>query len=202
MFAYSIHADAIKQHSKLWSILICTLEERKPLFEKLCAKLRLQIENAGLREQVEILYYSDNRTHSVGFKRNALLHASAAEYVSFIDDDDDVHVEYVPMIYEKLLKKPDCVSLTGVMTTRGKNPQLFIHTIKNKEYYWGNGAYQRPPNHLNPIKRAIAIQFTFPETNFCEDTPWAMQIANSGILKTEEAIDVPYYFYQYDGKYD
>ena len=190
------------QAAKMWSILICTLEERTHLFEPLLTKLCTQIERAHLHDMVEVLYFKDNRTYSVGYKRNALLHASTAEYVSYIDDDDDVHEQYVPMIYEKLLKKPDCVQLVGVMTTRGMNPQLFIHTIRNNAYFWANGAYQRPPNHLNPIKRSIAVQFAFPEKNVFEDTDWAMQLCRAGLLKIEEPMYVPYYFYNYDGKYE
>lgn len=201
MVTIALTADETVPQKK-WSILILTLQERAPLFERLCNTLVQQIKNAYLEQQVEILYFKDDRTYSIGYKRNALLAASAAEYVSFIDDDDLVHERYVAMIYEKLLKNPDCVSLTGIITTRGENPQLFVHSIKNKEYFWANGMYQRPPNHLNPIKRTHAIQFRFPESNMYEDTDWAMQLARSGLLKTEEVIDIPYYFYQYDGKYN
>lgn len=195
-------ADTTVAQNKLWSILICTLEERKKSFDALYAKVQRQIDVNHLSDQVEILFFRDNREHSVGFKRNFLLQQSKAEYVCFLDDDDDVHGRYVPMIYEKLQQKPDCVSLIGVMTTHGKNPEVFKHSIAyNNKYCTENGVHYRPPNHLNPVKRDIAAQFSFPETNFGEDYSWAHLLAQSCLLKNEAVIEEPYYFYLYDGKY-
>jgi len=191
---------------KLWSILICTIEERKESFDRIYKKLQSQIHNNNLSDKIEILFFSDNRQNSIGFKRNTLIQQSTGEYVCFVDDDDDVNDRYVPMIYEKLVQKingekPDCVSLVGIITTNGKNPEKFIHSIQyNNKYCQENGIYYRPPNHLNPIKKSIAQQFLFPEKNFGEDMSWTLQIAHSGLLKTEAVIDEPYYFYQYNGK--
>ncbi|HEV2600750.1 MAG TPA: glycosyltransferase [Candidatus Babeliales bacterium] len=195
-------ADTNKVQAKLWSILICTLEERKKSFDTLRAKVQRQIEVNQLNDQVEILFFRDNRERSIGYKRNFLLQQSKAEYVSFLDDDDDVHGRYVPMIYEKLQQKPDCVSLVGIMTTHGKNPEIFKHSIAyNNKYCTEDGVHFRPPNHLNPIKRDIAAQFSFPEANYGEDYSWAHLLAESALLKTEAVIEEPYYFYLYDGKY-
>gem|GEM_PF-3908678 len=199
--APAIRSEEPKQ-TKLWSILICTLDERKESFEKICNKLQHQISINNLDNEIEILFFKDNREHSIGFKRNTLLEESQGEYVCFVDDDDDVHDLYIPMIYEKLVQKPDCVSLVGIMTTNGHNPEKFIHSIQfNNRYCTENGIHLRSPNHLNPIKRSIAIQFSFPENNFGEDRHWTLALAKSGLLKNEATLDIPYYFYQYDGKY-
>ncbi len=187
----------------MWSILICTLDEREKQFKPLYQKLCRQIKEAGLSDQIEILFYRDNRELKVGQKRNFLLTTSSGKYVSFIDDDDDIHDNYIKMIFDKLCLNPDCVSLAGIMTTQGQNPCKFIHSIQyNNQYCQKDNVYYRPPNHLNPLRRSIAIQFTFPETNLGEDRAWALAIAESGLLKTEEHIDEPYYFYRYDGKYE
>lgn len=201
---------SLQAADKLWSILICTIEERQESFSRIYNKLQHQIVNNHLEDQIEILFFRDNREHSIGFKRNTLLKQSTGEYVCFVDDDDDVHENYIAMIYEKLLQKPDCVNLLGVMTTNGKNPQPFAHSIQyNDRYYHNdkfcseNGIHIRPPNHLNPIKRSVAIQFPFQEANFGEDRKWMIAVAVSGLLKTEAIIDVPYYFYLYDStKYE
>lgn len=184
---------------KLWSILICTLEERQEKFNKIHEKLTKQIDTNQLNDQVEILYFKDKRgEHSVGLKRNDLIARSQGKYVSFIDDDDDVHERYIAIIHEKLLQNPDCVSLTGIITTNGQNPKKFIHSIAYDHYFENDGVYYRPPNHLNPIKREIAKQFLFPTINYGEDTNWAMQIAKTGLLKKEEIISEPYYFYLWE----
>lgn len=195
-------ADA-RPIQKKWSILICTLDEREVTFKRLYDKLQKQIIDNDLQHDIEILSFGDNREHSIGFKRNALMVNSCGEYISFIDDDDDVHDDYIMMIYQALKTNPDCVKLVGIMTTRGQNPQKFVHSIEYQERYeYVNGIYIRPPNHLNPIKRSIACRFLFPDKNFSEDYDWAMTIAKSHLLKKEAIIDEPYYFYFYDGKYD
>lgn len=186
-----------KREQKTWSILICTLKERKAQFDHIYNKLMSQIKALGLEQEIEVLYFCDNREHSVGYKRNFLLKASAGRYINYVDDDDDVHDHYVQMIYEKLQHNPDCVSLVGVITFDAKRSQYFVHSIKYKSYFSENNVFYRPPNHLNPIRKSIAIQFPFPEISFGEDTNWAMQIARSGLLKIEEEIKEPYYFYNY-----
>lgn len=183
---------------KLWSILICTIEGREQSFQNIYQKLTKQIQDSHLENHVEILYYKDKRgEHSIGHKRNVLLEQSKGKYISYVDDDDDVHNQYVELIASKLLNNPDCVNLNGIITFDGGGAKKFVHSIKYDRYFEQGGTYFRPPNHLNPIRRAIAAQFTFPEVNLGEDTDWAMQIARSKLLRTEETINEPYYFYHY-----
>jgi len=179
----------------LWSILICTLEERTRVFERIYNQLKTQITELGLESEVEILYCKDNRQHSVGFKRNLLIEQAQGEYVCFVDDDDLVHDKYIKMICDALEQKPDCVSLIGIITFDGRHPTPFIHSIDYDNYFFQNGKYYRPPNHLNVIKHSIASQFKFAEINAGEDTDWAMRIARAKVLKTEAKINEPYYFY-------
>ncbi len=186
---------------KLWSILICTIEERKASFTALYEKLTKQIQDLDLQDHIEVLYFKDKRgEHTVGHKRNVLLEQSKGKYVSFIDDDDDIHDKYIELIATKLGDHPDCVNLNGIIRSNDQRPKKFIHSIEYKSYFEKNNTYFRPPNHLNPIRRSIAVQFTFPEKNRGEDTDWAMQIVRSGLLRTEETIDEPYYFYYYVSK--
>ena len=181
----------------IWSILICTLEQRALEFQKLFSKLQEQIKQADLPDVVEIIYFKDDRENAIGYKRNALVQKAQGTYICFIDDDDDIHSNYIQMIYEQLCNEPDCVSLHGIITFNGQHPRHFIHSISYDHYFEKDGVFYRPPNHLNPIKKEIAQQFLFPETNWQEDTDWALQIAHSGLLKTEAYIREPYYFYHY-----
>ena len=86
----------------------------------------------------------------------------------------------------------------GIITIYGKNPRTFIHSIKYDSWFEKDNVYYRCPNHLNPIRRDIAIRCKFPEKNFQEDLDWSLQIAQSGLLKYEEEITKPYYFYLFD----
>lgn len=192
-----ILSDALFFHStcKL-SILICSLEERRESFNKIFSKLKQQINDSNLADAVEILYFLDNRERTTGFKRNVLMLSSAGEYTCFVDDDDDVDEKYIKTLYEAIEHhSPDCVSLQGLLMTRHAPPQRFIHSIKYNTYFEKEKIYYRPPNHLNVIKKSIALRFQFPEVSKGEDTDWAMQIARSGLLKKEVEINFPYYFY-------
>lgn len=185
---------------KLWSILICTLDSREKLFNRLYAKLHKQITDLNLEDKIEILYFKDNREYSVGFKRNALIEKSRGKYICFIDDDDEISDDYIKIIHDRLLKNPDCISLRGIITFAGKNPKTFIHSIKYDTYFEKDNVYYRPPNHLNPMRRSVAHQFHFPMVNRGEDTNWAMKVCRSGLLQIEEQVDIPYYFYLFDGR--
>lgn len=186
--------------NKDWSILICTLTERKEVFSRIYEKLNKQIAENGLQDKIEVLYFLDNRENTVGFKRNTLMRQSRGLYVNYIDDDDDVDDEYIKLIYDAIQKKPDVVSLIGIITFNGRNPRYFIHSIKYVKYFSKNNVYYRPPNHLNTMKRSIAATFDFPDISFGEDTDWAMRICRAKLLQTEVWISKPYYFYYYADK--
>jgi cellulose synthase/poly-beta-1,6-N-acetylglucosamine synthase-like glycosyltransferase len=137
----------------------------------------------------------DDGEMPVGIKRNKLLERSRGEYVCFIDDDDMVSADYIKLLYDNLLSYPDCLSLTGIIIFNGRNPRIFIHSINYKTLFESNNIYYRPPNHLSPMRRDIAIRFEFPSCYVGEDRDWCLQISNSGLLKNEVEIITPYYFY-------
>ncbi len=183
---------------KMWSIMICTMTERKQQLDELVASLVAQIKEHNLENKIEILIFSDNRGEcTIGYKRNKLMQASRGKYINFIDDDDTVHKNYIKMLYDKMHTDTDCIGLKGIRTQNGGNPNLFVHSLDYNDYSFVEGVFYRPPNHLNPIKRDKALQFPFKEVNWGEDTDWAMQVARSGCLKTEAKIDEPYYFYHF-----
>lgn len=189
-----------KPPALVWSILIPTLIERSGQFEQIFTKLLLQIVQAGLQDKVEIVFYRDNRDATVGYKRNQLIKQASGQYICFVDDDDDISNNYIELIYNALLQNKDCVKLIGVFSANNLK-KLFIHSISYDSYFEANYIYYRPPNHLNPIKREIAINFQFPnQLSFGEDTDWAMQICRSEALKTEAEICEPYYFYNFDAQ--
>lgn len=179
------------------SILICTLEKRKTLFNVLLHHLKSQIKD---KKTVEILSNCDNGEMTIGEKRNKLLEVAKGDYVCFIDDDDWVDENYVSLILEALESYPDCVQLIGVMNTDGFNQRRFEHSISHGRYQDLNGVYYRPPNHLNPIRRDLALMFKFPEKDFGEDTEWAMQVKRSAILQREAPLDKVIYHYRYKSR--
>lgn len=179
------------------SLLIPTIDERREMFENIYAILKMQILNNENKNQIEILI--DNSKKTIGEKRNNLLAMAKGEYVAFVDDDDEVSNEYIESLMAAIKQKPDCVSLRGVITWNGGNPELFEHSVKYSAYATTTNEikYERYPNHLNCIKSSIAKQFKFKEINFGEDTDWATQIFQSGLLKKEVYIDKVLYHYKY-----
>lgn len=185
----------------LLSILIPTMDERKYSFKKLCERLRASCDYERLQE-IEIISDDRGRYVSIGKKRNDLLKLAKGKYVCFFDDDDKPDDNYVNKILKAISTDPDCVSLKGIITINGKDPEIFEHSIKYSAYKTTNNQvkYERYPNHLNTIRASIAKQFKFPEINFGEDTDWATQIYKSGLIKTEAYIPDVLYYYQYKTK--
>lgn len=180
------------------SILIPTIPDRKELFEGLCGNLE---EQRKPFDNIELISW-DAPAPTIGAKRNALLGWAKGEYVAFVDDDDDVSVNYIDLLMGGIKKGVDCCSLKGLMTTDGRNVEVFEHSLKYKEWKTTENQikYERYPNHLNCIRADIAKQFKFPETNFGEDHDWSKQLHESGLLKTEHYIEQPIYFYKYISK--
>lgn len=173
-----------------FSILICSLDERKKLLDRL-----LGILNPQVTKDVEIITDIDNRQKTIGKKRNDLIRQASGEYVAFIDDDDRVSDNYVESILNAIESSPDCVGIEGIITTRGKNPYKFIHSLQYSEWFQKDKIYYRCPNHLNPIKRSIVKNIEFPEINYGEDKVYSNALI--GLLKHETYIDKPIYFYEY-----
>ena len=184
----------------LWSILIPTIEERKRAFQILFLNLTDQITKAGLQGIVCVEYLSDNREMSVGKKRNELKKNARGKYISYVDDDDKVSDEYISAHYELIKdEKPDCIGLIGVLSdSRTPVKRKFVHSIIHSSYFEANGIYYRPPNHLNVIRKSIAVLFDFPNKNHGEDSDWAMNICRAKAIKTERRIDKPMYFYNFN----
>ena len=176
------------------SILIPSLTDRAEQKDKLVAHLEKQC-----TPDVEVRELVDSGELTIGAKRNILLESALGEYVCFVDDDDRVSMDYIPTLLKAIESKPDCVSLRGVITWKGENPEIFEHSIRYDEYKTTDNAirYERYPNHLNCIKAEIAKQFKFPETSFGEDTDFATQIKKSGLLKKEIFVDKILYHYLY-----
>jgi glycosyltransferase involved in cell wall biosynthesis len=177
--------------SKKFSILICSLSSRAEKLQRLMNALQPQLNNF-----VEVLVKTDNGEIPIGRKRNLLLEEASGEYLAFVDDDDLVAEDYVKKILEAIESKPDCCGIQGIITFQGQGARMFIHSLKYKEWFEQNGIYYRCPNHLNPVKREIALMVRFPETNFGEDKDYSTRLLP--LLKEERFISGVVYHYLYE----
>lgn len=146
--------------------------------------------------EIEVIDLLDEKTHSIGWKRNRLLEQSVGEYIAFIDSDDRIGERYFKHAIEGILQKVDVCGLTGIITEDGKNPKKFVHSLKYDSWFEKDNIYYRNNNHLNVIKRSIAIQMKFPEINMGEDHDYSKQLQRSGLIKTEywDENEILYYY--------
>lgn len=183
------------------SILICSLEKRKDMLDRLLQSLEMQVVHALLK-QVEILFEVDNGGIPTGTKRNLLLQRAKGKYVIFIDDDDFVPEYYIEELITAAGSDADCFGMTGIMLTNGADEKKWIiclgcpYTAERDEN--GKEFYKRFPNHITGIKREIAIKFPFPDVTVGEDYQFASAMRNADVLKTEYKIERhPMYIYDY-----
>ena len=176
------------------SILICSLNRRKHFLDKLLSKLEAQ-----QNDQVELITSIDDGELSIGAKRQKLLEDSNGEYIVFIDDDDDVSEDYVQKILSAIKSEPDVVGIHLIMNHDGHLSGKTYHSIKYKNWYDAPSEnpqwryYYRNPNHLNPVKRNLALQVGFKDISNGEDRDYSMRLLP--LLATEEYIKSAIYFY-------
>lgn len=214
-------------HAMRWSILICGLFKRQKSIEALIAKLVNQIVLAKLENAVEIVLFIDSGELTTGYKRQVLVNQSHGEYVSFIDDDDDVSEEYVSKIYRALNRAPDVVALKGIKIVRNQLFYIFFQSTSfTKPFPVGGGLNDtvitlpfdngelvarwpmaaglsqiyivcRYVSHLNPMRRDIALRCPYPDKTLAEDLEQTICLYKSGLLRNEVVINDILYFYHF-----
>lgn len=191
----NILRDEIQKGYPKLSILICSLHRRKDFFDRLVNILKPQI-----TKDVEVLASIDDGQLSIGAKRNELLNAAKGAYIAFVDDDDRVSEDYVALILNAIEAKPDVVGMHLIMNTDGKLSGKTYHSLKYDRWYdvgvedkdWRY--YYRNPNHLNPVKRELALKVGFENISNGEDRIYSGRLLP--LLKKEVMIESPIYFYE------
>jgi len=172
-----------------FSILICSITGRESLLGRILSLLESQ-----KNKKVEILVETDDRKMTIGEKRNILLQRARGDYIAFVDDDDLVVNDYISKVLQAVETNPDCCGMEGLLISLSKKTKTkFIHSIRYDHWFVKEGIYYRTPNHISPVKRELALQAVFPESNHGEDHTYSRQLFP--LLKTEEYIEGPIYFY-------
>jgi len=176
------------------SILIPTLKKRSGMLKGL-------LNSIPANPNVEILVNCDEGQKTTGKKRNELIEQSKGKYFCFIDDDDYIAREYIPLILAAAETNPDVICFNGWMTTSNVNREDFEFNLDNpyaainKD---GKTIYLRFPNHLCPMKRELVKDFKFQDISFGEDYEWANRINEAKAFKTQALIPNYIYHYQYN----
>lgn len=183
------------------SILIATITGREQSFNNLVEKLLDQLTVNGIWNEIEVIYECDDRTMSIGNKRQLLLERSYGDFVVYIDDDDDVPNDYCITIWKTIATRPyyDCIGFLQQCTFNGGREKLA--SLSNKWDAWAEKKdgfdYVRTPFFPTPIRRDIAIQIGYKDMRFGEDHDFSIRLKESGLIKNELFLDKIMYYYQY-----
>ncbi len=169
------------------SILICSIIGRERRLKRLLDFLQEQ-----KTKRVEILVEIDNKQLATGAKRNLLLGRAKGDYIAFIDDDDWIVDDYIAKILSATEFNPDCCSLEGVLIRRRRSSRFF-HSLEYKKWFRQGNEYFRCPNHLNTVKRKLALRAKFPGINKGEDEGYSLKLRP--LLRTEVKIEGVLYYY-------
>jgi hypothetical protein len=183
----------------LWSVLIATLNRRQARFLDLLSVLLPQAETAGCVEVVACPNDGDllprHETQAfIGRVRDALVHAAAGKYVSFIDDDDMVADDYVATLVPMLGLDPDTAAFTSIYYESGQW-QAPSYASLRYPCYGGQDGFYRDLGHIQPIRASIARQASFM-AGWPEDHSWLEQIRP--LVRTEEHTGRVLYHYRHD----
>lgn len=200
----------------LWSILLCGIPERYHSVQALLFSL-LEKQSVARMPDVELLYHMDNRRRSVGAKRNGLLREAVGEYITFIDDDDEVSPDYVRKIRDAIIASRKQEILVDVICFPQRatlQPAGVTHECTYSLAHWSQRKpdarrvltqsdkpntlnWSGPPSHTMAWRREIVKDAHFPEKNFGEDVSWVDAVCEKA--KTEIALTGdPIYFYKFD----
>lgn len=177
-----------------FDLLIATIPHRHAALCRLLAELDGQmLSGAG------VLLYRDNLTVSYGPKCQALLDASAADYVAFLDDDDWVRPNYLGSILAALDSDPDFVGCPAPYYENGNLKETFVLSLYDRSaQYPGENTVRGRAGiaHKNPIRRDLALLGTW-SGGFGADGDWGRQVRDTGRVQAEAWIGEPIYEYRW-----
>lgn len=180
-----------------WTILIATLGQRRGKLERLLAGLMSQVDYALGQVTVHALW--NNGERPVGYVRQDLLNSAEADYVCFIDDDDEVPPYYVDRVLP-LLDGVDYIGWRMQAYINGHAMAPTYHSLRYTTWYQDGLGHYRDISHLNPVRRSLTEGTSFcadPENVVThEDLSWTTQMR--GRLHTEHYIGDVMYYYRYD----
>lgn len=173
-----------------WNILVATLGQREERFTRLVSSLLPQLEKA--EGQVRLTALWNNGERAISHVRQDLVDHAVGEYITFVDDDDELPEYYV----EKILPLLDGIDYIGwrmqcILDGNILNPTF--HSLKYNGWYDDENGYYRDISHLNPIRLDLARHADFRKCTLPEDIAWVTQLRPH--IKTEHYIDDVMYTY-------
>jgi len=198
----------------LLSILIPTVVGRENQHKKIFKKIK----NGKAWKEINMKYYDcewhcaerldgviqimscrDDKTVTIGQKREWLYKECTGLFAWQIDDDDDISDNAIELIFEAIKQNPDCITSEEYVNIDGKeyksNHSLYYHDWEGEGHVeFSDGFhFHRTPFFKSVIKTEIARSVPIPHIRFGEDHQWAQALKQH--LKTE--VHIPEQIYSY-----
>jgi len=185
-----------KTKHMILSILTPTIPGREKQLKALSEKLTKQIGIQYGVPIVEHLNLSDNRTRSIGAKRQALLDIARGQYIAFVDDDDDIADSYVEELLTAAASGADVITFMQAATYNGKKSVVDFQLGQGDQYFNPGGITIRDAWHVNAWRRSRVAHCQFGESNYGEDLTWCLQARRMA----ETTVHIPkiLHFYRHD----
>jgi hypothetical protein len=141
-------------------------------------------------EWVEVLSLIDNKKRTLSDKRNDLINLAKWEYISFIDDDDDITEDYIYEILKAIEHNPDAICYKVMYQWKKKvnYSKKYNHEEKDWEYY-------RKPNDKMCIRKDLCIKVPYENIEHEDDVFWEKI---SKLINFEYHIDKVLYYYNFN----
>ena len=158
------------------SILTPTIPSRYEQANYLTEAIAQQIANNRIASGVvEHLVLSDNRSRSIGEKRQALVDIALGEYIAFVDDDDDISDDYVSSLLAAVETGADVITFRQRAIYNGLESEVVFGVNNQDMPFQPGGITLRAPWHVCAWKRELVDGCVFGFCNYGEDKIWCMQ---------------------------
>jgi glycosyltransferase involved in cell wall biosynthesis len=175
----------------LFSVLILSIPNRvdkylMPLYNKM-------LKQAEGHPEVEILCLIDNKSMTIGEKRQSMLNCARGKWIGFMDDDDGISA---------MKNHPaDVITFDQHCSVNGEEFMVNF-SMSNPHQAWvprsGIKKILRPPYHMCFWKSEIAKEAKFKPSSYGEDLAWCMEMYPK--IKTETHIDRVLHQYLFDDR--
>lgn len=191
----------------LLSILIPTIASRSDTFQKLNARLENLIKDKSYFSRIEILSIFDNRSMELGRKRTMLLSYAQGEFITFLDDDDNITDDYFDVIipcieqFDKIDKEIDVICFKQECSINGSLPFIVDTDMQNTNDIIPleppfQPEYKRRAWHWNIFRKERCVSVPFLNITGPEDFFWLQNVYP--LLRKQIKIDKVLHKYTYN----
>lgn len=169
----------------LLSILTPTIATRATQLAQLQQKILNQKIHAGgsimfsdhksRMAEVEHLVFCDDRTRTIGEKRQALVDIARGEYIAFCDDDDDISEGYISNLLAGIATGADVITFEQRAIYNGQESVVHFNIAHRDEAFKPGCITKRAPWHVCAWKRERIADCVFGHSNYGEDAIWCHQ---------------------------